>query len=300
MRISTSTMYDQGITSVQNQQSDLFNLQQQIASGRRILNPADDPINAARALQTTQSINVNQQYQTNVSNAKSQLNVEEGVLSQIMNVIQQAKQLTVQAGNPTVGAANYVSMATDVQNLYNQLLGLANQTDGNGQYLFSGFKGSTQPFTQTSGPGVYAGDQGQRRLQVGPSRYIETSDDGQSVFQPGVAGKDLFKTLDDLKNALASGAPTTASLNQALNELDSERVNISTVTASVGSRLRELDSVDTSTSGLILNYQQALSDQQDLDYSKAISDLTKKQFNLQAAQQSYIKITGLSLFNYLS
>ncbi len=300
MRISTSTMYDQGITSVQNQQSDLFNLQQQIASGRRILNPADDPINAARALQTTQSINVNQQYQTNVSNAKSQLNVEEGVLSQIMNVIQQAKQLTVQAGNPTVGSANYVSMATDVQNLYNQLLGLANQTDGNGQYLFSGFKGSTQPFTQTSGPGVYAGDQGQRRLQVGPSRYIETSDDGQSVFQPGVAGKDLFKTLDDLKNALASGAPTTASLNQALNELDSERVNISTVTASVGSRLRELDSVDTSTSGLILNYQQALSDQQDLDYSKAISDLTKKQFNLQAAQQSYIKITGLSLFNYLS
>lgn len=300
MRISTSTMYDQGIASVQNQQSDLFNLQQQIASGRRILNPSDDPINAARALQTTQSINVNQQYQTNVSSAKSQLNVEEGTLSQIMNVIQQAKQLTVQAGNPTVGSANYVSMATDVQNLYNQLLGLANQTDGNGQYLFSGFKGSTQPFTQTSGPGVYAGDQGQRRLQIGPSRYVETSDDGQTVFQPGVAGKDLFKTLDDLKNALASGAPTTASLNQALNELDSERVNISTVTAAVGSRLRELDSVDTSTSSLILNYQQTLSDEQDLDYSKAISDLTKKQFNLQAAQQSYMKITGLSLFNYMN
>ncbi len=300
MRISTSTLYDQGITSVQNQQSDLFTLQQQIASGRRILTPADDPINAANALQTTQSINVNQQYQTNVSNAKSQLNTEEGVLSQVMEVIQQAKQLTVQAGNPTVGSANYVSMATDVQNLYDQLLGLANQTDGNGQYLFSGFKGSTQPFTQTSGAGVYAGDQGQRRLQVGASRYIETSDDGQSVFQPGVAGKDLFKTLDDLKNALASGAPTTANLNQALSELDSERVNISTVTAAVGSRLRELDSLDTTTSSLILNYQQTLSDQQDLDYSKAISDLTKKQFNLQAAQQSYIKVTGLSLFNYMS
>lgn len=300
MRISTSTLYDQGITSVQNQQSDLFTLQQQIASGRRILTPADDPINAANALQTTQSINVNQQYQTNVSNAKSQLSTEEGVLSQVMEVIQQAKQLTVQAGNPTVGSANYVSMATDVQNLYDQLLGLANQTDGNGQYLFSGFKGSTQPFTQTSGAGVYAGDQGQRRLQVGASRYIETSDDGQSVFQPGVAGKDLFKTLDDLKNALASGAPTTANLNQALSELDSERVNISTVTAAVGSRLRELDSLDTTTSSLILNYQQTLSDQQDLDYSKAISDLTKKQFNLQAAQQSYIKVTGLSLFNYMS
>lgn len=299
MRISTSVSYDQGVATVQRQQYELFRLQQQIASGRRILTPSDDPVNAARAMETNQSMSVNRQYVANISTARSQLQIEESVLNGIMNIVQDVRQLAVASGNPTIGPDNYISYSEEIRNKYNELLSLANQTDGNGQYLFSGFKGSTQPFTQTSGAGVYAGDQGQRTLQISSDRFLQTSNDGQSVFNPGVAGEDVFQIIDDLRVALATGAPTTTDLDNALNGLDVVRTNISTVTSGVGARLKELDSVENYTESSLLAYDEQLSNLQDLDYAKAISDLTKQQFNLEAAQKSFLKVTGLSLFNYI-
>jgi len=72
-----------------------------------------------------------------------------------------------------------------------------------------------------------------------------------------------------------------------------------TVRASVGSRLRELDSLNSAGSSRDIQYSQTLSQLQDVDYAKAISQLTQQQTTLQAAQQSFVKIAGLSLFNYL-
>jgi len=116
------------------------------------------------------------------------------------------------------------------------------------------------------------------------------------------ANESMFKTISDLVNALNTpvvGANLTNSLKSGLNQLDNALNNIGTIRASVGSRLNEIDALQSAGTDLGLQFKQMLSGLQDVDYTKAISDMTQQQMSLQAAQQSFAKIANLSLFNYL-
>lgn len=518
MRISTNTIYDSGVATMQQQTARVLQTQQQIASGRRILTPADDPVAAARVLEVSQSQSINQQYGVNNGAASDGIGLEESTLGSITALLQNVRETSVNAGNPTLGSSDRATLANALRGNYQELLGLANSTDGSGQYLFSGYQGGVRPFSE-SAPGVvaYNGDQGQRLIQVSASRQIAVSDAGVDVFQrvltgngsfitqagggntgqgligpgtvpnpvswnaaangkdfsikfagaaavtplstntpggasgtagiadqtlwdagsksysiaftsaatydivdngsgatvvagasytsgaaisyqgmnavitdgagpvtpqagdkftvgatvppgltydiidnssgkslltglnPGVppyarsfsttgsigfksqgsepafdfgitttisgapdagdtfsikasTNQDVFKTISDLASLLesaASGAALTNALAAAQKNLDNAMENISTVRASTGARLKELDAVKASGEDQALQYSQTLSRLQDVDYAKAASDLTQQQMNLEAAQKSFAKVAGLSLFSYL-
>src|SRR5574340_633513 len=138
MRISTNTLYDLGVGGIQQQTSTLIKTQQQISTGRRILTPQDDPVGAARVLEVSQSKSLNEQYDVNTNTATSSLGLEENALISIGSLIQDARTLAINAGNPTLDHNNLASLATDLRGRYQELLGIANSTDGNGQYMFSG------------------------------------------------------------------------------------------------------------------------------------------------------------------
>lgn len=304
MRISTSTIYQQGAARISDVQTNLVKTQQQLSTGRRILTPADDPVAAARALDVTQSQSVNAQYATNRQAAVSSLTAVDNTLASVTSVLQDAKTLTVNAGNGSLSNSDRSSLATQLSSDLDQLLGLANTTDGIGNYLFSGYQTGTQPFVKTATGAQYNGDQGQRQVQVDSSRQMAVSDSGQAIFQGN--HQDIFKTLTDLVTLLqtpvvtaADAANLTAGLATANGNIDQSLNNVLTVQASVGSRLKELDSLDSVGSSRDIQYSQTLSQLQDVDYAKAISQLTQQQTTLQAAQQSFVKISGLSLFNYL-
>jgi len=299
MRISTSMLYDLGVSSINTQMAQLLKTQQQVATGRRILAPADDPVGAATALENEKSLGVVNQYVSNIGSARGSLSLEESVLSNVGQVLQNARQDVVNGGNPTLSAANKSALATSLRSAYDQLLSLANSRDGQGNYMFSGFKTGTQPFTQTTGAGVYAGDQGQNKLQISASRQIPITDSGQDVFKPGVAGSDPFATIETFITALNSGTVTSSDLNTALNGIDTALNNVLRVRSAVGTRQNELDSTEITNQDSATQYQSLISQLRDVDYTKAISDLTRQQTGLQAAQKSFTTVQGLSLFNYL-
>jgi flagellar hook-associated protein 3 FlgL len=399
MRIATSMIFDAGVANINKQWSSLLHLQQQVASGRRILTPSDDPVAAARALEVTQSQDILTQYASNQQNATSALGLAEGQLTSVNDMFARLKELTVQAGNATLSASDRQSVAFELRARFGELLGIANAADGQGQFLFSGYMGDTQPFAGTVESGVaYAGDDGQRSLQVSATRMLEVSDSGKDVFMrirngngdfvtdyaagntgtgvidggsvagnfvpdtytisfaPSAGGLDytvtgavsgvvatgtyrsgdaitfngasltitgtpaatdtfsvapstsqsVFTTLGNLILALESNATQPADaakysneIGFALRDLDQANDNILRVRSMIGSRMNELESLDSVNQDLQLQYQQTLSNLQDLDYAKAISDLTRKQTDLQAAQQSFMKISQLSLFDYL-
>ncbi|MBI3230598.1 MAG: flagellar hook-associated protein FlgL [Burkholderiales bacterium] len=119
--------------------------------------------------------------------------------------------------------------------------------------------------------------------------------------------QSIFTTLTSLITALgqpASGSTGQANLTNALNtanaNLNNALDNLLSVRSTIGSHLRELDYLDSSGDDINIQYKQTLSDLQDLDYTKAISSFTQQQTTLEAAQRSYTKIAGLSLFNYIS
>jgi flagellar hook-associated protein 3 FlgL len=118
--------------------------------------------------------------------------------------------------------------------------------------------------------------------------------------------KSVFQTMQDLIDLLhapiGSPAARTAFSGQLaghLTNLDQAMANVSRVHSSVGARMQELDALSSNTTAVDIQYQQMLSDLQDLDYVKAISDFTRQQVSLEAAQKSFVQISGLSLFNYL-
>ncbi|MCX8016911.1 MAG: flagellar hook-associated protein FlgL [Rhodocyclaceae bacterium] len=445
IRISTSMIYDAGVGAINRQSSTLLHIQQQVATGRRILTPADDPVNAARALVVEQSQSVVTQFGVTLDNARSALGLEEGQLTSVGELFARIKELTVQAGSATMGPGARRSVAVELRARFDELLGLANAADGQGQYLFSGYMGDTKPFGGTvdflnaaSGNEIsYFGDDGQRLLQVAATRHLPVSDSGRDIFmairngngyfvtdyarngsgQPTNTGtgvidggsitnpaawnalinknfelrffvdnsvtpsvtyydivdttanqslltgappaapppytglrvyqdsqpielksqgaeppfdlggnivisgapasgdsftlapsttQSVFKTLAKLINALESNTATDADraryandIGFALRDFDQAQENVLRVRAAIGSRMAELDSLASTNADLKLQYQQTLSNLLDLDYAKAISDLTRKQVDLQAAQQSFAQTARLTLFDYL-
>lgn len=314
MRVSTNTIYDQSSSKLGDLQSKMNTTQAQISAQKRILTPSDDPIASARVLEVTQTQAVNAQFVINRQYAKDSLVSVDSALSAVTNLLQDVKTLAISAGNPNLSDANRAAMATTVRARMNELVGLANSTDGTGKYLFAGYHTTTAPFVvqaaNTTPPVQYVGDQGQRQIQVDTSRQLAISESGQAIFQTNA--QDIFKTLNDFATLLDTpSAATTITPPNTVNDLTvgiqtangniaASLDNVLTARASTGSKLNELDALDTYGADRDVQYSITLSNLQDLDYVKAISDFTKQKTTLEAAQQSFVKLANLSLFNYIN
>jgi flagellar hook-associated protein 3 FlgL len=126
---------------------------------------------------------------------------------------------------------------------------------------------------------------------------------GDSVFQGG--GNDIFATLSNLVTLLntpltpATQAAFSAGIATGIDSMKTGLDNVLNVRASVGSKLHELDSLDNAGADRSLQYSKSLSDLQDLDYASALSDLSKNQTIMEAAQKSFVAVTSLSLFDFM-
>ncbi len=309
MRVSTNMIYDQGVRALQMQSAALLYTGQQIATGRKILTPADDPVASARALDVTQSRSVNQQFATNQGYAEDALKLVEGQLVGAGEIIQYARERALAAGNPALSDSDRKSIATDLRAQFDAMLAIANTRDANGDYLFAGYKSNTAPFAGLSvtpadpakpvfDSAKYEGDQGTRTMQVSSSRFMPVSFGGETVF--GGENDSVFKVLGEFVSALEAGGAVSGAVSDALDGLDASLDRVLTTRAQIGSQLVEVEQLGFIGSDLDLQYATTLSNLQDLDYNEAISRLTQQQTYLQAAQQSFLKTTGLSLFNYLS
>ncbi|MAM88120.1 flagellar hook-associated protein FlgL [Allohahella sp. A8] len=183
MRISTQQLYRNGIANLGNAQQELTKTQEQISAGKKILSPADDPVGASRVLRLNQELEQNSQFQKNVDLAQSRLELEDGVLESVTEVYQRVRELAIQSGDGILSAADRNSIAQELRSRLDQLKGLANSTDGRGEYLFGGFQNTQAPFQQTpSGSVEYTSDEGRRFIQISSSVTIAGTDNGNSVF----------------------------------------------------------------------------------------------------------------------
>lgn len=300
MRISTFQLYQQGVNAMLDQQASLAKTQQQLATGKNLLAPSDDPAAATRVLELGQLIDVNTQYQRNADTATTRLTLEESVLDQTGNLLQRVRELAVRANNGTMSAGDRTAIAIEVRTRLDELLQAANSKDASGEYLFGGFQSKTVPFSDTgSGNFSYNGDQGQRVLQIGPTRKVATSDSGDSVFMgidDGAGGvTDMFSAVYDFAVALEANNPSGITLTR----LDSAIDSVLTTRSAIGARLNSIESQKNMNDSFDLQLRQNRSTLEDLDYAEAVSRFERQNIALQASQQSFIKIEGLSLFNYL-
>jgi flagellar hook-associated protein 3 FlgL len=186
MRVPTTQIYLQGIEAFGQQQAKLAKLQQQISTGVRLTNPSDDPVAATQVLGLEQAIQLQKQYQENISMADSRLKLEESTLVSIESISFRLKELSIQANSGAISQTNRQAIASEVKQRLEELVSLANTQDANGDSLFAGYQSGTQPFaTKTTGSIAhveYSGDQGIRSLQISKSRQIQVSTPGSELF----------------------------------------------------------------------------------------------------------------------
>ncbi|HCX32966.1 MAG TPA: flagellar hook-associated protein 3 [Rhodocyclaceae bacterium] len=208
MRVTTRMIFATAVGTMQRQSASLLHTQQQLATGRRMLSAADDPVAAARALDVTQARGINAQHLASQDAARSALAAAEGALTGAQDVIVSMETRLVQAGNATLSRSDLASIAQEMRSGFEQLLGIANSTDASGAYQFSGYQAGTRPFSGTVEAGVqYHGDDGIRALQVSGSRELPV----------GLSGADAFARIRNGNGAFATSA---ASANTGTGTID--------------------------------------------------------------------------------
>jgi flagellar hook-associated protein 3 FlgL len=194
MRISTAGIHHAALTALLSQQSVLSQTQGQIASGKRVQTPADDPVAAVHIMELQRALSESDQFDRNADMAKSRLTLEEQALADANTLMQRVQELTVQGNNASVDPASRKMLATEVRSRLKELVDIANRRDANGEYLFSGFATLTQPFAQTGSTVSYFGDQGARALQIGQDQRVVDGHSGTDAFMAVTEGNGTFVT----------------------------------------------------------------------------------------------------------
>ena len=317
MRISTNQIYSNGVGGIQNLTGSLYTLQNQVSTGRKINTPQDDPVASAQALLVSQAKSVNDLYVKNQEAAQTKLSALDNVLSGVNDELQSIYEKAVSAGNGTYSDAERAGIAVELKQRLTSLLSLANSQDGTGRYIFAGFESTTPPFTKnttsvspyslTQTSIDYNGDDGIQRLQVSASDALATNETGSSVFmrvedaQGAPTGRSMFDSVQNLVDLLNTSGPVASNpaYSQGLADIQASIETVSRSRASVGARLSSLDTLSYVTQGQGVQYDEQLSNLQDLDYAKAISEITQKKIQLEAAQTTFSQTAKLSLFQYL-
>lgn len=205
-------MHQNALTAMLTQQATLSKTQNQIATGKRIQTPADDPVGAVHLMELQRALQESEQFRKNADSASNRLTLEEQALADAGTLLQRARELTLQASNATVDSASRRMIATEVRVRLEELTDIANRRDAGGEHLFSGYATLTQPFVTGGGSVIYQGDQGGRSLQVGPAQRVADSHSGYQVFMNVAEGNGTFVTNSGAGNTgtgvIASGSVT--------------------------------------------------------------------------------------------
>ena len=313
MRISTQMMYQQNMRGITNSQAEWMKFGEQMSTGKRVISPSDDPIAASQAVVLSQAQAQNSQYTLARTFATQKVSLEENVLNQVTTAIHAAQEKIVSAGNGTLSDDDRASLATDLQGIRDQLMNLANSTDGNGRYIFGGYKTESAPFAQADGS--YSGGTTNVTQQVDASRTMVIGHTGDKIFAsltsnavpepPGsTQEKNLFKMLDsaiaELKIPIAGDDvakdKAAAAINKTNRGLKNSLNNVLSVRAELGTQLSELSSLDSLGADRALGQTQQMSNLVDVDWNAAISSYVMQQAALQASYKTFTDMQGMSLF----
>jgi flagellar hook-associated protein 3 FlgL len=266
-----------------------------LATGRRINHLSDDPARLAEFFRVSNDNGRIAQYNLNISTAKTRINITDNVLSQTTQLIQEVNDIALQGNTQTLNQTEINGMTQRLSDIKAEILDMANSKMGS-NYLFSGFKFSTQPFT--GNPVTYNGDSNTISVKVTAQKNVQVSVDGDSIFTGGGGGKDIFATIDNLISDIQSQNDTQ--IGADITDLQDVQDQVLTARTTLGNSSQSLDSATTFLSQLGISSAARLGEIADVDMAKAATDLSFYEFTLKSAfaiTQRVLSITTQSFLN---
>ena len=310
MRVANKIMYDMVKHNLANTSEELNRVNEMVVTGRRINDLSDDPVGLSQALNIKSSVSNIEQMGRNITMGRPWLTAAESSLSQVHDLITEAKTLSIQMATGTVPAFERAAAAVTVQNLLEEMLTLA-YTEVNGRYVLAGTKTDTKPFYFADASGnavsdpenatqvIYDGNDSPFTIKVGKDTTVEIGSDGEAVFQPSGAGADddIFQTLIDLKTYLEND--DIDGIQGQIPKLADCFDQFSTKISDVGSKMLRMEIKEKILQDLDLNYTDKLSSIEDADITEAVVDLKSRELAYQATLSSSAKVMELTLVNYI-
>jgi len=293
MRVSEMMLFKSVGDRLHRQTNRMMKVQEQVSSGKRINRPSDDPIALAQVISHDKSLAESDQYLRNIGQGRNFLSITETALQSVEDQLLRARALSVQMANASQSAADRASAAVEIKQIHEQLIALANTQQGD-SYVFAGDKTRTLPFQPD---GTYTGDSGESRVAVGAGASVIKNIPGGRLFKGLGGGIDLFKTVKDLQTALEGN--DVNGIQTALGALSTAQDQVLGERALIGARLNRLETSENVLKDFKLTVSSLKSDLEDVDITRAISDLVLQQTLLETTRATAARLMQRTLLDFL-
>ncbi|MBM89116.1 MAG: flagellar hook-associated protein 3 [Gammaproteobacteria bacterium] len=306
MKISSNQYYDVLTKQLAKQQESIGELQTQLATGKKIAVPSSDIESSLEGLSIKSVLQRQAAYETNLSYVKDRLTIEESVVTSFQDYAYRLKDLAISASSGTYSATDISFMEAEAAGILEEMISLANTKDSQNAFIFAGSATNIQPFQrQADGSVSYKGNNAELKIQVDSGYQVRINSTGTSLAGQiertaaggAVSSRDVFSATLDFISAL--GSNTKTDINRAIDEFDSLGNQVGGQIANLGIRQNLLEERLEIIEEKKTVYEQLLSSVEDTDYSEAITNLSSDMLALEAAQNTFAKVTQMSLFNFL-
>ncbi len=298
MRIATTQFHATLNRSLELNQTAVTRLTQQMATGKRVMVPSDDPVTNVRLSRLTREEAIIDQYRENISAVKIRLSKNESYLSGMIGDLSQASDLLVWAADGSNTPDDLKSMVDSLVALRDSMAYTANTRDQEGKYLFSGTQTDTPPLAFDGATYSYAGNAGEQKVVVGNgiTQTVNVNVGGLDVLL-----NKMNEAIDALANTTTDSSvePMKSLIAETMSLVQSTQDGLSGKVAKLGGAQNVLATLDSNHANVSLSNKTAMTELGQLDYGIASTQLSGYNMALQATYQSYSKISALSLFNVL-
>jgi len=294
-RITNSMMTTRMLSDLQGVQGRLAKSLQQLSSGKQIGVPSDDPYGTTRSMLFHSELSENQQYQRNVAEATDWQNTTDLALSSISNFTLSARDLLVQGSTDTMSPDARGAIATEIDQLVDSIKTSAN-TQYAGRYVFGGSQTLTAPYQQGA-VDTYTGDNASLKREIGRGVSVDVNITGIAAVGDGSGG--IIAALRKISTDLRTPGATAQLQSTDLQAIDAAHDALTNVQAIVGARTNRLESAQDRLSQIEETTTKLLSETEDVDMAKTITDYSTQQTVYQAALKAGAAIIQPSLLDFL-
>jgi len=263
----------------------------QLNTGMKITKPSDNPFIAIKGLGYRSQLVQAEQYSSNAAEVHQWMDNSDGALDHVTKGLHRLKELSTLAANGTNSKDELVNIAKEVDQIKEDLMSIAN-LKVNDKYIFNGTNTTEPPFDKNGNMSVNFENQKPVNIQVSPGVELTANVNGFNVF-----GGDFFSKITAFSDQLKSGDATDidkhiASIDENIEKVINER-------AGLGARMNRLDLIENRLSQQELTAKDIMSNNENVDYEKAITDLLTQETMHRAALSAGARIMQPSLLDFL-
>lgn len=293
------------INYIGNNLNNMNKYQNQLATGKKISAPSDDPVIAARALKLRTDVAEIEQYKRNVKDAQSWLDITESTLGKVGDILHRARELAVQGSNGTLTPEDTNKIKEEAVQLRTQLIHLANTTYAR-RYIFSGYETDSPLIDESTGSfAIDVANSEAIKYEIGIGDDININVPGGELFNDGgvastIPPNDRGKLIRDFDNLItALGNGDQGAIDGIIGNIDDDIDNLLRIRADVGARQNRLELTANRLDSDSINFTKLMSENEDVDMSETIINLKNEENVYRASLAGGARIIMPTLVDFL-